>query len=102
VTVEVADNPSESRYEIRADGELAGFAQYRNADGRVTFFHTEIDPAYEGEGLGSRLARFALDDVRSHGQQVVPLCPFIAQYIRGHTEYLDLLPEHLREAFRAS
>jgi predicted GNAT family acetyltransferase len=90
MTVEVRDNPEASRYEVWAGGELAGFTQYRLHDDRVTFIHTEIDPAHEGEGLGSRLARSALDDMRARGLMIAPQCPFIAGYIRRHRdEYLD-------------
>jgi predicted GNAT family acetyltransferase len=86
----VHDNREASRYEVWADGELAGFTGYRLHDDRITFVHTQIDPAREGEGLGSQLARFALDDSRSRGLMFVPQCPFIAAYIRRHRdEYLD-------------
>jgi uncharacterized protein len=91
--VEVEDNPELHRYEIRLDGEVAGFATYRLRDGVVVFRHTEIDPAYEGHGLGSRLARAALDDVRASGRSVVPLCPFVKSYIDRHPEYQDLVTE---------
>jgi predicted GNAT family acetyltransferase len=95
VEATVADNPAESRFEIRADGQLAGFAAYRLRGERIVFTHTEVDDAYEGQGLGSRLARGALDAARDRGLVVVPLCPFIAGYIRGHAEYQDLVaPEH--------
>ena len=98
MNVHVTDNPDESRYEVRADGQVAGFALYRLQDGGITFFHTEVDPAREGEGLGSRLARGALDDVRGRGFDVVPLCPFIAGYIRRHPdEYLGLVVPGMRE-----
>jgi predicted GNAT family acetyltransferase len=90
---EVKDNPELHRYEIRLDGEVAGFATYRLRDGVVVFRHTEIDPAYEGHGLGSRLARAALDDARTSGRSVVPMCPFIKSYIDRHPEYLDLVTE---------
>jgi predicted GNAT family acetyltransferase len=95
--VEVRDNRDESRYEVFTDGQLAGFSQYRLGDGRITFVHTEIDPDYEGSGLGSRLARAALDDSRTRNLEVVPQCPFIAGYIRRHPEYIDLVVP----AFRA-
>jgi predicted GNAT family acetyltransferase len=90
----VRDNPARLRYEIfDDDGALAGFAQYVLRGGRVIFVHTEIDDAYEGKGLGSRLAAGALDDVRRHGHLVVPLCPFIASYIEHHPEYADLVDQ---------
>jgi predicted GNAT family acetyltransferase len=88
---QVSDNAAESRYEIRVDGRLAGFAQYRVRDGAVVFTHTEVDEEYEGQGVGSALARGALDDVRSRGARAVPLCPFIKGYIDRHPEYRDLV-----------
>ena len=95
---QVRDNPAESRYEIfAADGTRAGFATYRLSDGRITMVHTEVDPAYQGEGLGAELARAALDDIRARGLEVVPRCPFIAAFIRQHQdEYLDLVAPELR------
>lgn len=93
---DVVDNPDERRYEIRSDGQLAGFAVYRLSGDAITFTHTEIDPMFDGQGLGSRLARAALDDVRARRLHAVPLCPFIAGWIRRHPEYLDLVAEHHR------
>jgi predicted GNAT family acetyltransferase len=92
VSVEVSDNRDRARYEIWTGGQRAGFAQYRLDSGSITFVHTEIDPGHQGAGLGSRLARAALDDVRARQLAVVPLCPFIAGYIRRHRDdYLDLV-----------
>jgi len=90
--ISVADNPRESRYEATVDGTVAGFAQYKVKDSHIVFIHTEVDPAYEGQGVGSVLAREALDDVRAKGEHdVVALCPFIAAWIERHPAYQDLL-----------
>ena len=51
----VADNPDVDRYEVFADGELAGFVTYKRAPGRISFLHTEVDDAFEGHGVGSTL-----------------------------------------------
>lgn len=91
MSVEVADNPGASRYEVSVDGDVGGVAVYRLEDDRIVFLHTEIDLAHEGEGLGGRLARGALDDARERGLAVVPLCPFIAGWIRRHPDYADLV-----------
>src|SRR3712207_3274409 len=94
---EVCNNPTESRYEVWADGQLAGYSQYVLRPGRVAFVHTKVDESYEGLGLGGRLARAALDDARARGLVVEPFCPFIAGYIERHIEeYGDLVaPEML-------
>jgi predicted GNAT family acetyltransferase len=92
--VRVADNVDARRYEAYADGELAGFADYEISDGLITFVHTEVDDRFEGRGVGSTLARLALDDVRARGdRKVVPKCPFIKGWIEEHEEYLPLVHE---------
>ena len=93
--VQVSDDAERDRYEIRLDGELAGFAQYARRGGRTLFVHTEIDPAFEGHGLGSKLAAGALDAERAAGRPVVPVCPFIRRYIDRHPEYLELVDQEL-------
>ena len=98
MSVEVNDNADEARYELRKDGELAGFAEYRLGEGRITFVHTEIDAARRGRGLAGELARAALDDAKRRGLEVVPRCSFIAGFIRKHAaEYLPLVVPSLRE-----
>lgn len=91
--VEVVDVPEGSRYEARLGDTLMGFVAYRLTTGRITFLHTEVPPEAEGRGIGSRLARFVLDDARTRGLQVRPLCPFIAAWIRRHPEYAELVVE---------
>jgi hypothetical protein len=87
----VVDSPSAHRFEAWSGSDLAGFAEYRLRPGRIVFTHTEIDGAFEGKGIGSRLAAGALDQVRSRGLAVVPLCPFIKSYIDRHPEYAALV-----------
>ena len=98
--VVVTDNPERSRYEAAIDGQVAGFAEYTLAGKRIVFTHTEVDEAFEGEGVGSQLARQALDDVRDNRQlEVVPICPFIAGWIKRHPEYAAIVTEALRKQF---
>lgn len=92
MAVEISLNESESRYEARVEGELAGFAEFEVDGERIVFTHTEVADRCEGEGVGSSLARFALDDVRARGGlRVVPRCPFIKAWIERHPEYDDLV-----------
>lgn len=90
--VTVEHRPDLGRYEAWVDGALAGFTEYRTRrDGVVVFVHTEVDDAYEGQGVGSRLVRGALDDVRAQGATIVARCPFVARYVADHPAYADLL-----------
>jgi uncharacterized protein len=95
----VVDNPAEQRYELRVDGAVAGFAAYRAGDAADTFTHTEVDPAYEGRGLGSVLVRGALDQARARGRAVRPACPFVRSFVERHPDYLDLVPATERDRF---
>ncbi|RLL65765.1 GNAT family N-acetyltransferase [Streptomyces sp. Z26] len=93
MTVRVDDAPEARRYEARVDGEteIAGVAEYIRTAELVAFVHTEVPAAYEGRGVGSALARTALDDARAAGLRVLATCPYFAGWIARHPEYQDLL-----------
>jgi predicted GNAT family acetyltransferase/glutaredoxin len=87
----IVNVPEAHRYELQLDGERIGELAYRQRKDRIAFTHTNVNPAYEGQGFGSRLAEAALADARRQGLAVVPLCPFIARYIEQHPEHGDLV-----------
>lgn len=101
VVIEVRENPERERFEVFEDGELAGFAQYIRRAGRLIFVHTEVDEAFEGRGIGSKLAAGALDAARANGDHVLPLCPFISSYIDRHPQYADLVDDQALAALDA-
>ena len=87
MAVEITLNEPEHRYEAHVDGELAGFAVFRLQGDRIVFTHTEVDDRFEGQGVGSQLARHALDDVRSRGSlqggAAVPVHPVVDREAPG-------------------
>ena len=89
----VTDVPEADRYEIRDGDRLLGQAVYERRGNQVVFTHTEVDDSTEHSGLGSRLVRGALDDVRAAGGSVVPMCSFVRGWIERHPEYADLVAE---------
>ena len=91
MTVAVADNLSEARYEAIEDAQVAGFSEYELTGDLIIFLHTEVPSEFEGQGVGSAIARYALDDARARGLRVRPLCPFIRAWIERHPEYADLV-----------
>lgn len=99
--VSVRNVAESERYEASVDGMLAGFAAYAERGDEVVFVHTDVDDAFTGRGIGGALAREGLDDVRRRGLRAVPMCPFIAAWIRRHPDYRDLVPDeslHLVDA----
>lgn len=86
----ITDNAAEQRFEMLVDGGMA-FVAYRRNGAVLTLDHAEVPAALEGHGVGSRLVKGTLDDVRSRGLKIVPRCSFIRAYLRRHPEYEDLL-----------
>ncbi|MEY9908553.1 putative GNAT family acetyltransferase [Catenulispora sp. MAP12-49] len=89
--VTVLDNKERKRYEARIGGALAGILAYTVQDGVAVMPHTVVEPQFEGRGIGGKLAKAALDDVRERGLKVAPRCWFVAAYIEKHPEYTDLV-----------
>ena len=96
------ESAAERRLEARFGDVLAGYVEYNllGDDKIVMFTHTEVLPEHEGKGVGSALARHVLDRARELGQQVIPVCQFIAGYIRKHPDYAPLVREDVRRAFK--
>lgn len=86
----VRDNPALHRFELVLDGFTA-FAEYKREPGTITFVHTVVPDELGGRGVGSALARGALDLVRKTGEKVIAKCPFIAAFIKKNPPYQDLL-----------
>jgi predicted GNAT family acetyltransferase len=89
--VRVSDNPAELRYELLVDGEPAGLIRYRRLPDALALVHTEVEPRFEGRGLGARLVSGALADIRERGLRVVPICPYVREYLERHPEDRDLI-----------
>lgn len=83
----IADNTARHRYEASLDGQSAAYSEYELEPGRIVFTHTVVRPRFEGQGVGSRLAKFVLDDARARGLRIVPVCPFVRAHLKKHPEY---------------
>ena len=87
---EIVNNRTEHRYELASEGRIAA-SYYELADGVITFAHTEVPPELGGKGIGSKLIRGALDQVRGDGLKVIAQCPFVKGFIDKNPGYQDLL-----------
>ncbi|MEU6207213.1 GNAT family N-acetyltransferase [Micromonospora musae] len=94
----VTDVPERDRFEARNEtGALAGVVTYQLTGTIIAYTHTEVDPEFEGEGVGSTLARAVMDDARAKGRTVVPICPFLAKWLTRHPEYEQIVVRTTRK-----
>ena len=89
--VAVTHNEEARRFEASV-GELRALITYRLSPDRITFLHAEVPLPLEGQGLAAKLAKTALEFARANHLEVLPLCPYVASYVRKHREYHDLVP----------
>ncbi|WP_209559861.1 GNAT family N-acetyltransferase [Frigoribacterium sp. PvP032] len=88
----VENRPEQAQYVLLEDGRTIGLAAYEIVGDEIRFTHTEIEPARRGAGLGAQLVQGALDDVRSETSlRVVPMCPFVVDWVDDHVDYQELL-----------
>ncbi|MEO6887249.1 MAG: GNAT family N-acetyltransferase [Jatrophihabitantaceae bacterium] len=87
----VTRNDELGRYEIRVDGELAGFTEFVVGPEVTELPHTEVDSKFAGQGLAKVLIGGALDDFRERGTKIIAQCEFVAGFIAKNPAYQDLL-----------
>jgi len=93
--VVVTHNPAAGQFEARVNGHVA-VLQYRRSLERIVFTHTEVPEAARGHGVADHLAHAGLEFARAEHLSVVPICPFVAAYLRRHPEYESLVDEPWR------
>ena len=83
------DNVARSRFALEIAGGPA-FISYHRVGQTLWLDHAEVPAALGGRGVGTRLVRQTLDLIRNRGERIVPRCPFVAWFVRGHPDYADL------------
>jgi uncharacterized protein len=86
----VVDNAEKGQYELAVEGGTAVLG-YTRKEGTIYLTHTEVPEALEGQGIGSRIVKHALDRARADGVKVAPWCPFVRKYIDRHPEYEEIV-----------
>jgi uncharacterized protein len=79
------------RFSIAVDGRTVGYAEYTDGAGVRTFFHTVVDPAYQGRGLASIVVAAALEATRTAGLRIAAPCSMVADYLDKSGAYDDLV-----------
>jgi predicted GNAT family acetyltransferase len=95
--LELVNDTAARRYRLLLGAEEVGFIEYDPiGEHSILIKHTEVPTQHEGKGYGSELVRRALDDVRSQGKTVVPICPYALDFVRRHREHADLVHADMR------
>ena len=90
----ITDNAALHRFELPVDGETA-FLVYERTGELLRLMHTEVPQSLEGKGVGSKLVSAVLRFAQENNLSVVPVCPFVAQYVKRHPEYSAIVdPPH--------
>jgi predicted GNAT family acetyltransferase len=89
--VEIVDVPDANRYEARVGGTVAGWVDYKRIRDRLVALHTEVEPAFGGQGIASALVRRVIDDARAGGISITPRCPFFVAHFERHPEDRDIV-----------
>jgi len=90
--INFTNNTERSRYELVTDGHIS-YVEYMLPGKKLILTHTEVPKALEGKGIGSKLIDHVLDDAKNLGLKVIPLCPFIASYIKRHPKWNSVLDD---------
>lgn len=91
---ELSNRQERHQYELQVDGKLAAWIHYRmRGEDTIELVHTEVKPGHEGQGLGSKIAVFALDDARTRGLKVIPSCSYLDTFVQRHPQYQDLVAQ---------
>lgn len=85
-----SDNTGEKRYELHFKGHIA-YIDYILVKDNIYLTHTEVPKELEGQGIGSRMVLQALVDIKKRDLTLVPLCPFVAGYLKKHPTWKELV-----------
>ena len=91
----VRNNEAESQFQWTADGETAALT-YQLKPGSIVFVHTGVPEKLRGQHIAGKLAAAGLKFARQKRLSVIPLCPFVAGYLKKQ-QYLDLVQKEYRE-----
>ncbi len=91
-THQFSNNKTKQRFELLVDGHVS-IIEYTISGKDIYLTHTEVPPVLEGKGVGTELVKMALENIKSTGMTLVPLCHFVAIYVKRHPEWNDIVKE---------
>ncbi|WP_288789348.1 GNAT family N-acetyltransferase [uncultured Elizabethkingia sp.] len=87
----VLNTNQQGEIQLFSDDRKAGKMDVSVAEGKLTIYHTEVNPEYEGRGFAKLLLEKLVSYARENNLKIVPLCPYVhAQFKRHPEEYADV------------
>ena len=90
MTLNITNNTLKHRFEVEV-GSKTAFLNYLMRDKTMTLTHTEVPSSLSGRGVGTALAKAALDHAVQQGLRVVPQCSFVADFVNTHPQYQSIV-----------
>ncbi len=90
---ELINNEEKKQYEFIIEGHTPRIEYILTKDNKIYLTHTEVPKSLEGKGIASDLVSQTLSAVEASGRKLVPMCPYVAQYIKRHPEWIKLVAE---------
>ncbi|NNG11277.1 MAG: N-acetyltransferase [Arenibacter sp.] len=87
---ELIDNTEDKQYEFHIEGVLAKIEYIKTKD-KIYLTHTEVPKPLEGKGIASSLVHSVLEDIEKKDLTLIPMCPFVAAYIKRHPDWKKLV-----------
>jgi hypothetical protein len=95
----VVHNVAGSRFEVVVNGQTAHL-DYELVGDRFRLVHIEVPPALRGHKHAEDLTRASLEYAGREQLRVVPICPFVREFLARTPEYLPLVDDHWRPLLR--
>lgn len=92
--LQATHNPAENRFETWVDGQLAKLDYMESGGGTITMTHVGVPPEFRGHGLAAIITKAALEYAKSKSLRVIPMCPYVAAYIKRNPQYAELIKNH--------
>ncbi len=87
---ELIDDTASKQFRFEIGDRIAKIDSIKAKD-KIYHTHTQVPKELEGKVIGSELVRKVLIDIESKGLTLIPLCPFVATYIKKHPEWRKLV-----------
>lgn len=91
--LEITKNEAENRFEWLIDGHLSKLEYIQDKDSLV-ITHVGVDPEFRGHGIAGKLTQVGLEYAKANSLRVIPMCSYVAAYIRRNPRYLELTKQH--------